>query len=137
MRPWGSALLAAIVIGGAAVAGHAASPADGAGSGTPDLSGITFNLAAPDYGKVERLPDAAQLRDLSAEPAGTPVASATPRRAPKPAAKPVAPPPAPRPRLKAAAAPIPALGPDGKPISAWRRAYILKHGHQPPAPGAR
>jgi hypothetical protein len=21
----------------------------------------------------------------------------------------------------------------GKPISAWRRAYILKHGHQPPA----
>ena len=24
--------------------------------------------------------------------------------------------------------------PAGKPMSAWRRAYIAKHGHQPPAP---
>ena len=33
--------------------------------------------------------------------------------------------------------PVPSVVPatwQGKPTSAWRRAYILKHGHQPPAP---
>ena len=32
-------------------------------------------------------------------------------------------------------APPKALSP-AKPMSAWRRAYIAKHGHQPPAPAA-
>ncbi len=58
-----------------------------------------------------------------------------------PQAKPLPPKlgPAPRPTMqfaapKAGASTIPATGPDGKPMSAWRRAYIAKHGQQPPVP---
>jgi hypothetical protein len=68
-------------------------------------------------------------RAMSSDPADPRQGKPAP---PKPAAaKPVATTP---PASKAKPAPIPTTGPDGKPISAWRRAYIAKHGHQPPVP---
>lgn len=71
----------------------------------------------------------ADRRASKADPASPRQGVPPPR---KPAgAKPVATKP-PAPKAKAAA--MPATGPDGKPISAWRRAYIARHGHQPPAP---
>lgn len=131
----GTVLIAVMSLAGAgaALARGAVDPASAA-SGTNDLSGINFNLAAPDYGKVEQLPEAATLSDLSAGQGSKP-AAATTRTETKTVEK-TAVRAAPRPVAKARPKPLPAANAswNGKPMSAWRRAYIAKHGHQPPVP---
>jgi hypothetical protein len=136
----------------AAVAQNAA---DGDNDVPSNLGGATFNLAAPDYGIRERQPESATLADLRAEPAASDSAPPALPTAPTPATAPVAlapKPPAklaaqpPMPMVKVAAQmPKPAAKPaaqppksaatlQGQPMSAWRRAYIATHGHQPPVP---
>ena len=115
-------LLGSLAFATAAVAQDAGGADDG-GSGSPDLSGISFNLAAPDYGRAEHLPEAATLGDLSSG-GGRSGATAT-AQAPAKTARPAA-----RPRPKPTAAATATYR--GKPMSAWRRAYIARHGHQPP-----
>ena len=122
-------LLGSLAFGSSAVAEDIGNAANAA-SGTRDLSNINFNLAAPGYGKAERLPEAATLSDLSSGGGGKSATTTASKSPPNAAAK-VAPRPV-RPKPK------PKLATDatwqGKPMSAWRRAYIAKHGHQPPVP---
>ena len=130
MRAIGLVLLASIAFGRAAVAQDVGN-ATNTDSETRDLSGITFNLAAPAYGKTERLPEAATLGELSSGAQSRavvrPEAEST-KISPKPPAKLGKPAPRPAPKV-VSTTPAP-----GAPMSAWRRAYIAKHHHQPPVP---
>jgi hypothetical protein len=95
---------------------------------------IHFDLAAPkDDDAAESLPAASTLSELTYanQPQATakPAAKIAARPAPKLAAK-ALPKPVPRPVRKAVAAnEQPAAW-----MSPWRRAYVAKYGHQPPAP---
>lgn len=136
-----------VLLAWAAFAG-AATAQDGGNAATAqprktDVAPIHFDLAQPRPAKGESLPAAATLGDLTyanekpraaaeAAPAVAPkperavVAKPSPRAATKVAPKVVAA----RPAAKPAAA-KPANGPW---MSEWRRAYIARHGHQPPVP---
>jgi hypothetical protein len=137
--------IAWVLLASAVASGAVAQTGDNAGSNeaTPlGVPAIQFRLTPPGPPgppKEETLPQATTLKDLTfakdvadaAKPTATP--SPEPVRATKPKPKPkwVA---------KAAAtpaAPVVALGGGGQPMSAWRRAYIAKHGHQPPVPAPR
>ena len=132
MRVTQWALIACAALAGAAVAQGNEKPAS-AGSDKNKPATIQFNLAAPKPAAAESLPTAATLGELTY--AGDNQAAAKPppkpatRQVPKPTAK-AAPKPAPTRKLVAAK---PAKGAW---ISEWRRAYIAKHGHQPPVPAA-
>jgi hypothetical protein len=113
-----------VLLGWAALGGPAM--AQKAGNSTKTTAApIHFDLAAPKEPEAESLPAATTLDQLTyaneaqtaAKPAAKPSAKARPRPAPRPARKAVA------------AKELPAAW-----MSPWRRAYIAKHGHQPPAP---
>jgi hypothetical protein len=120
-----------LLLGSAMMAGTAlAQNAGDASAEKTKPAAIHFDLAAPK--PAESLPAAATLGELTYANEHQATAKPLPKAAPKPAAK--APPkPAPKPARKAVAA-KPAKGPW---MSEWRRAYIAKHGHQPPVPAPR
>jgi hypothetical protein len=103
----------------------------GAASTSP--APIHFDLKAPTPPRAESLPTAATLDELTyakddraaAQAAPTVASKPVLRRAAKPAPRPA--PRAPRKSATATAAKVPWM-------SEWRRAYIAKHGHQPPVP---
>lgn len=134
-------LLAGTTLGGAAVAQNAGNTASPATTAVPQ---IHFDLAKPKPARPESLPAAATLGDLTYANEKPPAAAAKAAHAvaPKPAVKPapkvaakIVAKPAPKP---VAARPAPKLAvakpANGPWMSAWRRAYIAKHGHQPPVP---
>ena len=113
------------VLIGAAALGAPAIAQEAGNSATTTPAPIHFDLAAPREPKAESLPAATTLDQLTyaneAQPAAKP--------APNPATK-ATPKPAPRPARKAVAAKeLPAAW-----MSPWRRAYVARHGHQPPVP---
>lgn len=129
MRAIRFVLIASAAFGGPALAESAGTPA-GSGPDKTEVAPIHFDLGARKAVRRETLPTAATLGDLTY--AGENKSEATP--ATKVAAKP---PPRPTPKAapriarKVVAAAKPAKGPW---MSEWRRAYIAKHGHQPPVP---
>jgi hypothetical protein len=144
MRATHLILLAWAAVGGTAVAqdsGNAASSSSEKVKPAP----IHFDLTAPKPAKPESLPTAATLGELTYanenKTAANPVPKAAPKAAPKVTTK-VTAKPAPKLAAKAVAKPAPRPAPKvvaAKPakvpwMSEWRRAYIAKHGHQPPVP---
>ena len=135
-------LLAFATLGGAAVAQNVGNTANSAAPATA-VPPIHFDLAKPRSARPESLPAAATLGDLTyanEKPPATagPAAAVAPKPAVKPAPKvaaKVVAQPAPKP---VAAKPAPKLAvakpANGAWMSEWRRAYIAKHGHQPPVP---
>jgi hypothetical protein len=119
------------MLAGAALAQDVA-PAAKAASEKTAPAPIHFDLAAPKPVRPESLPTAATLDQLTYANENQAAAKPAPAIAPKPVAK-RAPKPAPKPARKPVAA-KPAKGPW---MSEWRRAYIAKHGHQPPVPAPR
>lgn len=135
MRAIHIVLLASAAIAGAALA-QESGKTGGTAPGKTGVAPIHFDLATPKPARRESLPTAATLDELTyatdsqpatktaARPAAKPASPAATKAPPKPRPKPVAKP-------VAAKAATPAKGPW---MSDWRRAYIAKHGHQPPVP---
>jgi hypothetical protein len=113
-----------VLLGWAAVGGPAIAQEAGNSANTTPAP-IHFDLAAPKEAKAESLPVAATLGELTyaneKPPAEKPAAKAPVKAPPKPAPRPA--------RRAVAAKESPAAW-----MSPWRRAYVAKHGHQPPAP---
>jgi hypothetical protein len=127
-------LLASAALGAAALAQDAGKTTSAAPE-RPGVAPIHFDLATPKPARRESLPTAATLGELTYatdnQPAAKAAARTTAKAAPKPRPKPVAKPVA----AKAIAAkPVVAKPSKGPWMSEWRRAYIAKHGHQPPVP---
>jgi hypothetical protein len=131
MRAFGIALMAWAAAGGAAIAQDSGT-AGGASSPAIDLPPIHYDLSTHAGPKAESLPEAATLDQLTFPDKDRAVAATSPASVPRAA-------PAARPRPEAKrkprpAPPVIAAAPAGPPMSAWRRAYIARHGHQPPVP---
>ncbi|MBV9331127.1 MAG: hypothetical protein JOZ55_06205 [Alphaproteobacteria bacterium] len=132
-------LLATAIAAAPALASDNADPA-AAGASTSVVAPIHFDLKKPGPQAQGSLPTAATLDDLTyatqrqpaTKPAAAPAHRAMAKAAPKAATKPP-PKPASRP-----AAPMSAANSSKAPwMSEWRRAYIARHGHQPPVPARR
>ena len=129
MRAIHCLLIASAALGGAALAQSADAPASNAPEKT-SVAPIHFDLGARKPRRQESLPTATTLGELTyasenkseAKPAPRVAVKAAPRLAPKVA---------PRPARKIVVAAKPTRGPW---MSEWRRAYIARHGHQPPVP---
>jgi len=133
-------LIAWAVLGQAAVAQNVGNAANPTATAVPP---IHFDLAKPRPARQESLPAAATLGELTYANEKPPVAAGpAPAVAPKPAVKSASQAqrrfvarPAPKPVV---AKPVPKLAiakpANGPWMSAWRRAYIAKHGRQPPVP---
>jgi hypothetical protein len=126
MRAFQLVLLAATAFGGAAAAQDIGNAANTEAE-TRDIAAIHFDLRASVAPKAESLPEATTLGELTFANESPPAAAptTTPAASLKPAPRPV--------RKTVARRTIVTEAPQSPPMSAWRRAYIARHGHEPPA----
>ena len=124
MRAIHFVLIAWAAFAGAAVAQNTRDAATSEANKT-EVAPIQFDLSARKPVQPKKLPTATTLNQLTYATEDQPETKPAPKAKPKPAPK-----PAPRPVRKV----VVAKATKGPWMSEWRRAYIAKHGHQPPVP---